>query len=237
MSDIGKRHWFLQIPFKIALWYSIGLLDMVNSPFWKDSGEGHPGQETQLVNDSDVLQMQAASGSFSLEAGLPCSSCVWGCAHATSWDFMPGARLYPRSADHAPSLKPPRFPRRQEWPLSSGSILGCLGATCLGVPLLWESCEVPWMAPSGLLPGWICVLHPLLEGNSLSLWVCCGANKLPLFLLTLKCYKKQQSGQVTASWEESHESEHNGRRGNCIYAPGTLPVCVSSEGCTHTQTT
>lgn len=115
---------------------------------------------------------------------------------------------------------------------------GMLGRYLPGwVPLLWESWKVPWMAPSGLLPGWICVLNPLLERNSLSLWVCCGANKLPLFLPTLKSYKKQQSGQVTASWEESHESEHNGRRGNCIYAPGTLPGCDSFERCTHTQTT
>lgn len=177
------------------------------------------------VNDSVVLQGQAASGSFSLRAGLPCSSCVWVCARAASWDYMPGARLYLWSADHAPSLKPPRFQRGQEWPLSSGPLrLGMLGCYQPGwVPLLWESCGG---VSNGSLCSLVekCVLHPLLEGNSLSLWVCCGANKLPLFLPTLKYYKKQQSGQVTASWEESHKSEHNGRRGNCIYAPGTLPV-------------
>lgn len=106
----------------------------------------------------------------------------------------------------------------------------------------WEGASSPgvlWGVSDGSLCSLVekCVLHPLLEGNSQSLWVCCGANKLPLFLPTLKYYKKQQSGQVTASWEESHKSEHNGRRGNCICAPGTLPVWASFERCAHTQTT
>lgn len=113
----------------------------------------------------------------------------------------------------------------------------------------WDAWVLPaWVGASplgvlwGVLDGSLCslvekcVLHPLLEGDSLSLWVCCGANKLPLFL-PLKYYKKQQSGQVTASWEESHKSEHSGRRGNSIYAAGTLPVWVSFERCAHTQTT
>lgn len=76
---------------------------------------------------------------------------------------------------------------------------------------------------------------PSLEENSLSLWVCCGSNKLPLFLLTPKRYRKQQSGQVTASWEESHKSEHNGGKRQ-LYALGPIPVCAPFETHTLTQT-
>lgn len=80
----------------------------------------------------------------------------------------------------------------------------------------WPLCPLPptrgpcavsqTAAPSSLLASWVFLFYLLLEENSLALWVCCGSNKLPLFLPTLKCYKKQQSGQVTASWEGSHKS-------------------------------
>lgn len=146
MPDIGKRPWFpSSYPF-VFYWFA----RLVNNPSWKDWWRPHWFQETQLVNDSDVLQGQAALGSFSLRAGLPCSSCVWVRAHAVSWDYMPGARLCLWSADRAPSLKPPSFQRGQEWPLSSRPLhLGMLGCYLPGrVPLLRESCGVSLMAPS-----------------------------------------------------------------------------------------
>lgn len=94
------------------------------------------------------------------------------------------------------------------WNGSNWSLYGpCL--TSIGAPPAppAKGPGVPQTAvPSCLLASWVCLFYLLLEANSLSLWVCCGSNKLPLFLPTLKCYKKQQSGQVTASWEGSHKS-------------------------------
>lgn len=95
-----------------------------------------------------------------------------------------------------------------------------MAQTNVGLALpAWPQCpllprkpdELPQMAASScLLANGGLLFYLLLEENSLSLWVCCGSNKLPLFLPTLKHYKKQQSGQVIAFWEESHKSEHNG---------------------------
>lgn len=61
-------------------------------------------------------------------------------------------------------------------------------------------------ASSCLLTSWVFLFYFFLEENSSSLWVCCGSNKLRFFLSNLKCYKKQLSGHVTASWQRSHKS-------------------------------
>lgn len=160
---------------------------MVNNPFLERFLQRpHWFQETQFVNYDDSLQMQAKLGSFSLEV-------KWVGAYAYTLGCI-------------------------EEMNRGRSIMGWLDQCELALPV-WPQCpllprrpdEVPQMAASScLLANGGLLFYLLLEENSLSLWVCCGSNKLPLFLPTLKHYKKQQSGQVIAFWEESHKSEHNG---------------------------
>lgn len=89
-------------------------------------------------------------------------------------------------------------------------------------------------APSCRLAGPVLLFYLLLEENSLPLWVCCGSNKLPLFLPTLKRYKKQQSGQVTASWEESHKSGAQWWEEATVSVHQDLLLCVLPSRHTHT---
>ena len=89
-------------------------------------------------------------------------------------------------------------------------------------------------APSCQLASWVLLFYLLLEENSLPLWVCCGSNKLPLFLPTLKRYKKQQSGQVTASWEESHKSGAQWWEEATVSVHQDLLLCVLPSRDTNT---
>lgn len=91
--------------------------------------------------------------------------------------------------------------------------------------------------PSCLLASGGHLFYLLLEESSLSLWVRCGSNKLPLFLLTLKRCKKQQSGQVTGSWEGSHQPWVQWWEEATVSMHQDLCLCVLCLRCTHDQTT
>lgn len=113
----------------------------------------------------------------------------------------------------------------------------CTGLACLAwVPTSpGRPGEVTQIAAlPGLLPSWIRLLCLLLEEDSLSLWVCCGSNKLLLFLPTLKRHKKQQSGQVTASREGSHKSWARWWEETTVSLHQDLCVCVLCLRSTHT---
>lgn len=97
-------------------------------------------------------------------------------------------------------------------------------------------------APSCLLASWVLLFYLLLEENSLSLCVCCGSNKLPLFLPTLKRYKSNRVGRWLLPGKGATSLKHNTTvgRSNCIYAPGPTAVCASCDAhtlsdykCTH----
>lgn len=166
---------------------------MVNNPLLKRLWQRpHWFQETQFVNYDDILWVQAELGSFSLKTKCVCVCvCVW--AHARTL-----ACIEERNEDLWAMgwLRPKFMWALPDWhwcplPPSSSRRPG----------------EMPWTAaPFCLLTSWRLLLYLIMEENSLSLWVCCGFNKLHLFLPILKHYKKQQSGQVTASWEGSHKS-------------------------------
>lgn len=160
---------------------------MVNNPLLERLRQRpHWFQETQFVNEDDALRMQAALGSFHLGIKLTKGFvCVCKCVHAP--DFRQGRNGAPDGSGQSLWALP-------AWPL------------CPLHPPRGPGGVSQAAAPSSLLASWVLLFYLLLEENSLALWVCCGSNKLPLFLPTLKCYKKQQSGQVTASWEGSHKS-------------------------------
>lgn len=113
-------------------------------------------------------------------------SCVWVCAH--KWKEL-------RSLSHG-WLKP-----KFAWALLAW--LQC--SSCSKRPG-----EMPSI-PSVLLPSWVLMFHLLLDRNSMSLWVLCGANKLLLFLPIPKHCKRQEwagdyflgrEPQIWAQWWE-----------------------------------
>lgn len=101
----------------------------------------------------------------------------------------------------------------------------------------WARGGAPDCSPSCLLASGGHLFYLLLEESSLSLWVRCGSNKLPLFLPTLTCCKKQQSGQVTGSWEGSHQPWAQWWEEATVSMHQDLCLCVLCLRCTHNQTT
>lgn len=69
--------------------------------------------------------------------------------------------------------------------------------------------------------------------NGLPLCICCGSNKLPLFLPTLKHYKKQPRVGRCLLGREPHFLSTVVGRSNVICAPGPTPACASFEMHTH----
>lgn len=91
-------------------------------------------------------------------------------------------------------------------------------------------------APSRLLTSWVLLFYLLLEKNSLSLWVCCGSNKLPCFSQLWNATKSNRVGRWLLPGKGATSLERNGEENNWIYAQDLL-LCAQWETHILSQTT
>lgn len=112
------------------------------------------------------------------------------------------------------------------------------------VPLPPRPRQVPQTAaPSRLLTSWVLLFYLLLEKNSLSLWVCCGSNKLPCFSQFWNATKSNRVGRWLLPGKGATSLERNGGEKQLNLCTGPTAVCAPWESHTlsprlqvHTQT-
>lgn len=115
----------------------------------------------------------------------------------------------------------------------------CMGLACMASVLLPpRPRQVPQTAaPSRLLTSWVLLFYLLLEKNSLSLWVCCGSNKLPCFSQLWNATKSNRVGRWLLPGKGATSLERNGEEKQLNLCTGPTAVCARWETRTLSQTT
>lgn len=80
--------------------------------------------------------------------------------------------------------------------------------------------------PRWLLTSWVLLFYLLLEKNSLSLWVCCGFNKLPCFSQFWNVTKSNRVGRWLLPGKGATSLERNGGEKQLNLCTGSTAVCA-----------